>query len=445
MTYKFPKGLSRDVVMQISKIKNEPRWMRDFRLKSLEIFKAKDMPRFGPDLSKLNFDDLYYYIGSTDSVKNSWKDVPAHIKKTFEKLGVPQAERKFFGGAGSQYDSEIVYHNMRKSLAKQGVIFCDVETALKNHPQIVKKYFATIVPPDDNKFAALNSAVWSGGSFIYVPPGIHLKQPLQAYFRINAKNLGQFERTLIIADKGSSVHYIEGCSAPIYSSFSLHAAVVEVIAMPGSQVRYTTIQNWSKDVYNLVTKRAVAYKDAIIEWVDFNMGSCATMKYPTVLLKGKGAKTNILSMALASQNQHQDTGARVIHEAPSTSSHIVSKSISQKGGRNSFRGLVKTIKGAKNIKSKMACHALMLDDKSRSDTYPALETEENDVILEHEASVSKISEEQLFYLMSRGLSKEQASLMIVNGFIEPLVKELPIEYAVEMERMMELELSSKCL
>jgi Fe-S cluster assembly protein SufB len=438
--YKSPKGLTRKIVERISKTKNEPKWMRNFRLKSLAIFKKMPMPRFGPDLSALNFGELCYYAASADKISHVWKDVPAHIRKTFDKLGIPKAEAKFLSGVGGQYDSETVYHNLRKQLAQQGVIFSDVETALKNHPKLVKKYFATVISPNDNKFAALNSTAWSGGSFIYVPPGIKVERPLQAYFRINAKNLGQFERTLIIVDKGASLHYIEGCSAPIYSTLSLHAAVVEIIALPRSKVRYTTIQNWSKNVYNLVTKRAIAYSGAVVDWVDFNMGSKISMKYPTVLLKGRGAKTNMLSMALASQGQCQDTGARAIHLAPATSSRIMSKSISQGGGHASFRGLVRVGKGAKGVKSKVECRALMLDDKSLSNTYPALETQENDVILEHEATVSKISEEQLFYLMSRGLSKQEAGLMIVNGFIEPLVRELPLEYAVEMNRMMEVEL-----
>lgn len=400
------------------------------------------MPRFGVDLSELNFKKIRYYVRPTDKVVSSWSKVPASIKQTFDKLGIAKAEREFLGGAGSQYDSENVYHKLRAKLARQGVIFSDVETALKHHSQLVKKYFSTVVAQNDNKFAALNGAVWSGGSFIYVPPGVKIKQPLQTYFRINAQNLGQFERTLIIADEGSEVYYIEGCSAPIYNSSSLHAAVVEIIALPGARVRYTTIQNWSKNVYNLVTKRAQAHEDSVVEWVDFNMGARATMKYPGVVLKGSGARTNILSMAYAGTGQHQDTGSRVIHQAPHTSSHIVAKSISQNGGRSSFRGLVRVGKGMKGVRSKLECHALMMDSKSRSDTYPALETQEDDVILEHEASVSKISQDQLFYLMSRGLTEQQASLLIVNGFIEPLVKELPLEYAVEMNRMMGIELSN---
>lgn len=398
------------------------------------------MPRMAVDLSGLDFSLIRYYVQPTAKTVSAWKEVPAQIRKTFDQLGIQKAEREFLAGAGGQYDSENVYHKLRAELKAQGVVFSDIETALKTHPRIVKKYFSTVVAPDDNKFAALNSAAWSGGSFVYVPPGVQVKQPLQAYFRINARNLGQFERTLIIADEGSSVHYIEGCSAPIYNSSSLHAAVVEVIALPGSKIRYTTIQNWSKNVYNLVTKRAVAYENALVDWVDFNMGGRVTVKYPTVILKGKGSRTNILSMAYAGKDQHQDTGARALHQAPDTSSRIVSKSISQHAGRTSFRGLVRVDKGMAGVRSKMECRALILDNKSRSDTYPAMETSEDDVILEHEASVSKISEDQLFYLRSRGLTEEQASLLIVNGFIESLVKELPLEYAVEMNRMLNLSI-----
>ncbi|HBH45982.1 MAG: Fe-S cluster assembly protein SufB [Candidatus Jacksonbacteria bacterium RIFOXYC2_FULL_44_29] len=437
---KAPKGLSAKVIKLISTAKQEPKWMLEQRLKSLALYDLLPLPRFGPDLSKLNFDEIFYFIKPTAMVKHTWREVPASIKKTFEKLGLPQAERKFLAGVGGQYDSENVYHKLRERLERQGVIFSDVETALKTHPKLVKKYFGSVVAADDNKFAALNAAAWSGGSFIYVPPGVKVIESLQTYFRINAKSLGQFERTLIIADEGSQVHYIEGCSAPVYSSSSLHAAVVEVIALPGAKIRYTTIQNWSKNVYNLVTKRAVAEAGAEIDWVDFNLGSQATMKYPTVILKGPGAKTNILSVAFAGRAQYQDTGSKAIHLAPGTTSHIVSKSISQGGGRASFRGTVKVARGAKGARSKVECRALMLDAKSRSDTYPALETEEDDVILEHEASVSKISEEQLFYLRSRGLSEAEASLLIVNGFIEPLVKELPLEYAVEMNRLIGLEI-----
>ncbi len=595
--YKSPKGLSQKVVESISHYKNEPAWMREFRLRALKIFLAKPMPTWGADLSSINFDNIYYYIKPTEATMHSWDEVPDRIKATFDKLGIPQAEQKYLAGVGSQYDSENVYHNLRESLAKQGVIFCDVETALKEHQELVRKYFATIIPPGDNKFAALNSAVWSGGSFIYVPPGVRVEQPLQTYFRINAKNMGQFERTLIIVDEGAFVHYIEGCSAPIYATSSLHTAVVEIIALRGARVRYTTVQNWSNDVYNLVTKRAFAHEDAVVEWVDFNMGCLAgdskiyvynkgivdiknvkqgdevysanldtlipvkkkvvavkdngikptyklitmdhreivatdnhpflalepgdvgrssrylqwrhlkdlkegdyiavadglpdvrnkcpkwenriefvkirevvpdkqqkvydleiegthnfiangivvhnskiTMKYPGVYMVGRGARADILSMAYAGAGQHLDAGGKAVHLASDTSSRVISKSVSHGGGRTSYRGLLRVGKGARGVKSKVQCDALILDPASRSDTYPVMKIEEDDATIEHEATVSKIGEEQLFYLMSRGLSADEAALMIVNGFIEPLVKELPLEYAVEMNRMIALEM-----
>lgn len=438
--YKSPKGLSAKVVESISYYKNEPAWMRDFRLRALQIFLAKPMPTWGADLSSINFDNIYYYIKPTEATMHSWDEVPDRIKATFDKLGIPAAEQKYLAGVGSQYDSENVYHNLRESLAKQGVIFCDVETATQKYPELVKQYFATIIPPGDNKFAALNSAVWSGGSFIYVPPGVHVEQPLQTYFRINAKNMGQFERTLIIVDEGAFVHYIEGCSAPIYATSSLHTAVVEIIAKRGARVRYTTVQNWSNDVYNLVTKRAFAHEDSVVEWVDFNMGSKITMKYPGVYMVGRGARADILSMAYAGAGQHLDAGGKAVHLASDTSSRVISKSVSHGGGRTSYRGLLRVGRGARGVKSKVQCDALILDPASRSDTYPVMKIEEDDATIEHEATVSKIGEEQLFYLMSRGLTADEAALMIVNGFIEPLVKELPLEYAVEMNRMIALEM-----
>ena len=432
--------MDEEVINQMSDIKEEPDWMRQYRLNAYQIFKQKPMTKWGGDLSQLDFDDIYYYVKASDRSERSWDDVPEDIKRTFDRLGIPQAERKFLAGVGAQYDSEVVYHSMVEELEKIGVIFLDTDTAVKEHPDLVKKYFGTIIPSADNQFAALNSAAWSGGSFVYVPPGVKVDYPLQAYFRINSENMGQFERTLIIADEGSQVHYVEGCTAPTYSSESLHSAVVEIVCMKGSRVRYTTIQNWANNVYNLVTKRALAYEDAQMEWVDGNLGSKLTMKYPSVYMMEPGARGEILSIAFATQGQHQDAGAKVYHCAPHTTSQITSKSISKDGGRSSYRGWVDVAKGAKGCKSHVVCDALLLDKDSRSDTYPVIEIGENDTNIEHEARVSKIGEEQLFYLMSRGLSEEEASTMIVNGFIEPLVKELPMEYAVEMNRLIQLQM-----
>lgn len=438
--YKTKKGLSREIVEEISRLKNEPTWMTEFRLKAYDIFVTKPMPTWGADLSEINFDDIVYYIKPTERKGKSWDEVPEYIKKTFERLGIPEAERKFLAGVGAQYESEVVYHNIRKDLEAKGVIFTDMDTAVKEYPDIVKKYFGTVVPPNDNKFAALNSAVWSGGSFIYVPEGVEVDIPLQAYFRINAANVGQFERTLIIAEPYSKVHYIEGCTAPIYSTDSLHAAVVEIIAKKGAKVRYTTIQNWSTNVYNLVTKRAFAYEDATVEWVDGNIGSKVTMKYPSIYLLGKNAKGEVISVAYAKRGQHQDTGAKIYHLAPYTTSRITSKSISKDGGRTSYRGLVYVAKGAKYVKSSVRCDALLLDEISRTDTYPYEEIQDDTAVTTHEATVGKISEEQLFYLMSRGIPEVDALNMIVMGFLEPFVKELPMEYALELNRLIKLEM-----
>ena len=439
---KTPRGLSHDVVEAISRRKKEPDWMREFRHQALDTFLAKPMPAWGNQalLSQLDFANIFYYVKPTEGQSRSWEDVPDDIKNTFDRLGVPEAERKFLAGVSAQYESEVVYHSFREDLEKQGVLFSDMDSALRDHPDIVREYFATIIPPGDNKFSALNSAVWSGGSFIYVPKGVKVEIPLQAYFRINVENMGQFERTLIIADEGASVHYIEGCTAPVYSSDSLHSAVVEVIARKGAHVRYTTIQNWSNNVYNLVTKRAAADEDAVIEWVDGNLGSKLTMKYPAVILRGERAHGEVLSIAYAGDGQHQDAGAKMIHAAPNTSSRIVSKSISKGQGRSSYRGLVRVAKGAKNCRSNVECDALLIGEKARSDTYPTMEVLERDAKVEHEARVSKLGDEQLFYLQSRGLSADQARLQIVNGFIEPFVRELPMEYAVELNRLIELEM-----
>jgi Fe-S cluster assembly protein SufB len=437
--FKARKGLDRKIVEEISEMKREPAWMRDFRLKSLDIFNSKPMPLWGGHIG-INFQDVYYYLKPTENQSKSWEDVPAEIKNTFDRLGIPEAEKKYLAGVKAQYESEVIYGSLREDLAKQGVLFTDTDTAVREHPDLLREYFSTIIPPTDNKFAALNSAVWSGGSFVYVPPGVKIDFPLQAYFRINAANMGQFERTLIIVDEGAQVHYVEGCTAPMYSTESLHSAVVEVIAKKGSRVRYTTIQNWANNIYNLVTKRAVAYRDSLVEWVDGNLGSRLTMKYPAIYMMEPGARGEVLSVAFASKGQHQDAGAKVVHCAPHTSSRIVSKSISKNGGRASYRGLCKVQPGAKKSKSSVVCDALILDPQSRSDTYPYLEIEEQDVNIGHEASVSRIGEEQLFYLASRGLSETEASTMIVSGFIEPLVKELPMEYAVEMNRLIELQM-----
>lgn len=433
-------GLSASIVSEISAIKKEPQWMLDIRLKALKIFFDKQMPNWGGNLSTIDFNRIRYYIKPSEKTENSWEDVPENIRKTFDRLGLPEAERKFLGGVGAQYESESVYHKLRDDLAQQGVVFCDMGQAVKDHPELVKKYFGTVVPMHDNKFAALNTAVWSGGSFIYIPPGVKVNVPLQAYFRINAKNVGQFERTLIIADKRTDVHYIEGCSAPVYSTDSLHAAVVEVIALEGARIRYTTIQNWSSNVYNLVTKRAVAYENATVEWVDGNLGSKLTMKYPSVILKGKNSKADILSVAFAGRGQHQDAGGKAIHLAPNTSSRIISKSISKNGGRTSYRGLLHVVKGAENSSSTVRCDALMLDEQSRSDTYPTMKIDEENVTIAHEATVGKIGDEQIFYLMSRGLTESEARAMIVLGFISDFTKELPMEYAIELNKLIQLEM-----
>jgi Fe-S cluster assembly protein SufB len=437
--FKAHKGLNADVVREISAMKNEPAWMLDFRLRSLEIFFSKPLPKWGGAID-INFQDIFYYLKPTEGQGKTWEEVPEDIKRTFDRLGIPEAEKKFLAGVKAQYESEVVYGSLKEELSQQGVIFTDTDTAVREHPDLLREYFSKIIPPSDNKFAALNSAVWSGGSFIYVPPGVHIKYPLQAYFRINAANMGQFERTLIIVDEGAYCHYVEGCTAPMYSTESLHSAVVEVVAKRGSRVRYTTIQNWANNIYNLVTKRAMAYGDSLVEWVDGNLGSRLTMKYPSVYMMEPGARGEILSVAFASKGQHQDAGAKLVHCAPHTSGRIISKSISRGGGRASYRGLVKVEKGATKVKSNVVCDALILDPQSRSDTYPYIEIEEQDVSVGHEASVSRIGEEQLFYLTSRGLTEAEASTMIVSGFIEPLVKELPMEYALEMNRLIELQM-----
>lgn len=438
--YKSEKGLSKNIIEEISEMKGEPDWMRRFRLKAYEIFRKKHKPKWGPDLSKLNLNDIHYFVKPTEGMEKSWEDVPEDIRNTFDRLGIPEAEKKFLGGIGTQYESEMIYHNLKKELAKRGVIYLDMDTALKEKPSLVKKFIGTVVPITDNKFASLNAAAWSGGSFIYVPENVKVDLPLQAYFRLNAKNVGQFERTLIIAAPNSFVHYIEGCSAPIYSEDSLHAGVVEVIAMEGARVRYTTIQNWSNNVYNLVTKRAFASKNSIVEWIDGNIGSKVNMKYPAVYLLEQGAKAEILSISLAGEGQFQDAGAKVIHAAPNTSSTITSKSISRNGGRTVYRGFLKVMKDAKNSKSSTKCDALILDNKSGSDTIPVFDVQEKDISIGHEAMVGKINEEQLFYLMSRGLKESEALSMIVRGFIEPFVKQLPFEYAIELNRLIELEM-----
>ena len=438
--YKSSKGLNATLVRQISSQKNESDWIMDFRLRALEIFQRLPMPTWGANLTDLDHQDIHYYVKPIDGRHNSWDDVPSDIKTTFEKLGIPQAEQQFLAGVGAQYESEMVYKKLKKQWADQGVLFLDTSDALKEHPELFKKYFATVIPAHDNKFAALNSAVWSGGSFIYVPKGVRIDMPLQAYFRINSASMGQFERTLIIADEGSFVHYVEGCSAPLYRQNSLHSAVVELIALPGAHIRYTTIQNWSNNVYNLVTKRAIAYEGATVEWIDGNFGSKVTMKYPCIILKGRGAKGQIISIALAGEGQHQDAGGKIIHLAPETTSNIVSKSISKKGGRTSYRGLLKIAKGATNARSRVQCDALLLDELSRSDTYPTVEVNNESADVGHEASVSKMSDEQIFYLTSRGLSQAAARAMIVNGFIDAFVKELPMEYAVEINRLIAHEM-----
>ena len=435
------KGLSEKIVREISAMKKEPMWMLEKRLAALKLFYTKKLPMWGGDLTRLNFDEIFYYVKPTDKQGRTWDEVPAEIKNTFDKIGIPEAEKKFLAGVGAQYDSEVVYHSISKMLEKKGVIFADTDTAVQKYPELVKQYFGTIIPAADNKFAALNTAVWSGGSFIYVPKGVRVELPLQAYFRINAKNMGQFERTLIIADEGSYVHYVEGCTAPIFTTDSLHSAVVEIIVKKGARVRYTTIQNWSKNVYNLVTKRMFVEEEGFGEWIDGNLGSQLTMKYPSIYLKGRKARGEILSLAFAGAGQHQDAGGKAIHLAPETSSVITSKSVSKHGGRTSYRGLLKVAKGAKNSKSTVRCDALILDPQSRSDTYPTMEIDEERVTIGHEASVSKIGEEQLFYFQSRGISQAQAEVMIVNGFVEPIVRELPMEYAVELNRLIQLEMT----
>jgi Fe-S cluster assembly protein SufB len=437
--FKAKRGLSPGIVAEISEMKGEPAWMRDFRLRSLEVFESKPMPRWGGQIG-IDFQDIYYYLKPTDHQGKTWDDVPPEIKETFDKLGIPEAEKKFLAGVKAQFESEVVYGSLKEELGNKGVIFTDTDTAIREHGDLVREHIGTIIPPEDNKFAALNSAVWSGGSFIYVPKGVKVEFPLQAYFRINAERMGQFERTLIIVDEGAEVHYVEGCTAPMYSTESLHSAVVEIIVRRGARCRYTTIQNWANNIYNLVTKRAVAYGDSLMEWIDGNLGSRLTMKYPAVYMMEPGARGEILSIAFASKGQHQDAGAKVVHCAPHTKSRIISKSISKNGGRSSYRGLCKVQDGAVGSKSNVVCDALILDPASRSDTYPYIEVEEQDVQVEHEASVSRIGEEQLFYLQSRGLSEAEASSMIVSGFIEPLVKELPMEYAVEMNRLIELQM-----
>jgi Fe-S cluster assembly protein SufB len=434
------RGLTEEVVEEISWIKQEPDWMRRFRLKALKHFEGRPMPWWGADLSGIDFDNIYYYLKPTQQQAKTWDDLPEEIRGTWDKLGIPEAEKKYLGGVSAQYESEVVYHKIKDELESMGVIFSDMDSGLREHPDIVKEYFGTIIPPNDNKFAALNSAVWSGGSFIYVPPGVHVDIPLQAYFRINAENMGQFERTLIIADEGSYVHYVEGCSAPIYTSDSLHSAVVEIIAKKNARVRYTTIQNWSNNVYNLVTKRAAAYEDSVMEWIDGNIGSKVTMKYPSIYLLGKGARGEVLSVAFAGEGQHTDAGGKAIHAAPHTTSIITSKSVSKGGGRTGYRGLVRVEPGADHAKSMVRCDALILDEISRSDTYPYVEVEEETAQLGHEATVARIGEDQLFYLMSRGLTEAEASAMIVNGFIEPITRELPMEYAVELNRLIELQM-----
>jgi Fe-S cluster assembly protein SufB len=435
------RGLDSDVVRGISAIKNEPEWMSALRLKALETFESKPMPNWGPDLSGVLFDEIKYYVRPTDRPATSWDALPDDIKRTYDRLGIPEAEKqRLVAGVAAQYESEVVYHQIRNDLSAQGVIFLDTDTALREHEDVFRRYFGTVVAPDDNEFAALNTAVWSGGSFVYVPPGVHVQIPLQAYFRINTENMGQFERTLIIADEGSYVHYVEGCTAPIYSSDSLHAAVVEIIVGRNARVRYTTIQNWSTNVYNLVTKRATVDEGGTMEWIDGNIGSKVSMKYPACVLLGRGARGETLSIAFAGEGQHQDTGAKMIHAAPDTSSSIVSKSISRGGGRTSYRGLVKIAEGAENSKSNVLCDALLVDGISRSDTYPYVDVREDDVHMGHEATVSKVSEDQLFYLMSRGLEETEAMATIVRGFVEPIARELPMEYALELNRLIELQM-----
>jgi len=438
--FKTRKGLDEEIVRQISEQKEEPEWMLDFRLKALKHFEQRPLPTWGGDLTGLNLDEIYFYTRPAEAEGKSWDDVPETIKETFDKLGIPEAEQKFLAGVGAQYESEMVYHSIKEHLEAQGVIFKSIENGLRDHTDLFREYFGTIIPIEDNKFAALNSAVWSGGSFVYVPPGVKVEMPMQAYFRVNQANQGQFERTLIIIDEGAEAHYVEGCTAPIYSTDSFHSGVIEIIVMKNARFRYTTIQNWSNNMYNLVTQRSIVHENGTMEWVDANLGSKLTMKYPSCYLVGKGAHGEILSLAFASEGQHQDTGGKVIHVAPNTSSKITSKSISKSSGRASYRGLLKVYEAAENSKSNVVCDALLLDDTSRSDTYPYIEIDAQDVTIGHEASVSKVGEEQLFYLMSRGLSEDEAAVMVVSGFIEPLVKELPMEYAIEMNRLIQLQM-----
>ncbi|HPR34695.1 MAG TPA: Fe-S cluster assembly protein SufB [Anaerolineaceae bacterium] len=439
-SFKSQKGLSEEVVRQISAYKYEPEWMLDFRLKAYKHYIQRPMPTWGPDLSGLDLDNIYYYVRPAEIDQKSWEDVPDTIKTTFDKLGIPEAEQKYLAGVGAQYDSEMVYHNVQAALEQQGVIFLSIENGLKQYPELFREHFSTVVPIQDNKFAALNSAVWSGGSFVYVPKGVKVDLPLQAYFRLNNANMGQFERTLIIADEGAQVHYVEGCTAPTYSTESIHSGVIEIVVKKNARVRYTTIQNWSSNVYNLVTQRAMVWENANMEWVDANLGSKVTMKYPSCYLRGEGAHGEMLSVAFAGSGQVQDAGSKMVHFADNTSSKITSKSISRANGQSSYRGLVKVARGLKNVKSNVVCDALLLDPTSRSDTYPTIESGSKDVTIGHEATVSKIGEEQLFYLNSRGLSNEEATTMVVSGFIEPLVKELPMEYAVEMNRLVQLQM-----
>ncbi len=438
--YRAKQGISHDIVSEISWLKGEPEWMSRIRHRALDHFFKRETPTWGPELGNLNYDEIYYYIKPSEKQERSWDNVPKEIRNTFDRLGIPEAEKKYLAGVGAQYESEVVYHSLKEEWTEQGVVFLDMDGGLREYPELVREYFGSVVPYTDNKFAALNTAVWSGGSFIYVPKGVEVAIPLQAYFRINAKNMGQFERTLIIADEGAKVHYIEGCTAPIYSTDSLHAAVVEIVVKRGARVTYSTVQNWSKNVYNLVTKRAMVFEDGLMEWVDGNLGSGVSMKYPAAILKGKGARLEVLSVAMASKGQVQDVGSKVIHMAPYTSSTIVSKSISKDGGRSSFRGLVKVIPGLKGVKASVRCDALIMDEESRSDTYPYLDVNSDDVEIGHEATVTKIGEEKLFYLMTRGIGEIDAAKMIVNGFIEPVVRRLPMEFAVEMNRLIELEM-----
>jgi Fe-S cluster assembly protein SufB len=438
---KAKRGLNEDVVRDISSKKNEPQWMLDLRLKGLSLFDKKPMPMWAADLTTIDFDNIKYFVRSSEKQAQSWEDLPEDIKNTYDRLGIPEAEKqRLVAGVAAQYESEVVYHSIREDLAAQGVIFLDTDSGLKEHEDIFKEHFGTVIPVGDNKFAALNTSVWSGGSFIYVPKGVHVEIPLQAYFRINTENMGQFERTLIIADEGSYVHYVEGCTAPIYSSDSLHSAVVEIIVKKNARVRYTTIQNWSNNVYNLVTKRAVCEEGATMEWIDGNIGSKITMKYPAVFLMGEHAKGETLSIAFAGEGQHQDTGSKMVHAAPNTSSTIISKSVARGGGRTSYRGLVQVNEGASGSKSTVKCDALLVDTISRSDTYPYVDVREDDVSMGHEATVSKVSDDQLFYLMSRGLTEDEAMAMIVRGFIEPIARELPMEYALELNRLIELQM-----